>query len=190
VTYVGELYKTITYDWCYLREEAAQSFIYGGLSAHVARLPKSKSKGFSLLDLVVTLVIAMLLMTLAIPSYQAFVQRARVAASVADIGELSLAIESFRLRNNDRVPDTLAELGLQVPLDPWGRPYEFLNITAAGPGKGALRKDGRLNPLNTDFDLYSIGRDGKSALPLSAKHSRDDIVRANNGAFIGLGEDY
>lgn len=156
----------------------------------MARLPKRKSKGFGLLDLVVTLVIAMLLMTLAIPSYQAFVQRANIAASIGDISELSLAIESFRLRNNDRVPDTLDELGVSVPLDPWGRPYAFLNITTAGPGKGELRKDGRLNPLNTDFDLYSVGKDGQSALPLSAAHSRDDIVRANNGAFIGLGEDY
>ena len=79
---------------------------------------------------------------------------------------------------------------MEAPLDPWGRPYEYLNIRTAGPGKGALRKDGKLNPLNTDFDLYSIGKDGMSATPLSAEESRDDIVRANNGAFIGLGEDY
>lgn len=156
----------------------------------MARLLKRKSKGFGLLELVVTVVIAMLLVTLAVPSYQAFTQRARIAATIGDISELSLAIEGFRLRNDDRVPDSLEELGIPIPLDPWGRPYEFLNIHTAGPGKGALRKDGRLNPLNTDFDLYSIGADGSSALPLSAKHSRDDIVRANNGSFIGLGEDY
>lgn len=65
-----------------------------------------------------------------------------------------------------------------------------MNIAAAGLGVGGLRKDGKLNPLNTDFDLYSNGRDGDSKGPLSAKASRDDIVRANNGAFIGLGEDY
>jgi general secretion pathway protein G len=69
-------------------------------------------------------------------------------------------------------------------------PYYYLNIAAAGPGKGAFRKDGKLNPLNSDFDLYSAGADGVSMGPLSAKASRDDIVRANNGAFIGLGEDY
>lgn len=156
----------------------------------MARLEKRKSEGMGLIELVVTLCIAMLLLTLAIPSYEAFVQRAKVTASIGDISELSLAIESFRLRNNDRVPDSLDELGVSVPLDPWGNPYAFLNITTAGPGKGQLRKDGRLNPLNTDFDLYSVGKDGRSALPLSAAHSRDDIVRANNGAFIGLGEDY
>ena len=55
---------------------------------------------------------------------------------------------------------------------------------------GGFRKDGNLNPLNTDFDLYSRGQDGDTAGPLSAQSSRDDIVRANNGAFVGLGEDY
>ena len=151
---------------------------------------KGTSKGFGLLDLVVTLIIVSLLASVAIPSYQAFTQRARVAAAIGDIGKLSLAIESHRLRYNDRVPNSLEELGVPVPLDPWGQPYAFLKIQGSGGGVGALRKDGALNPLNTDFDLYSVGRDGESAGPLSAKKSRDDIVRANNGAFIGLGEDY
>lgn len=143
-----------------------------------------------MIELVVTLVIATLLVSLAIPSYEMFTARAKVAGAIGDMGELSLAIEMFRLNNDDRMPATLEELGMEIPLDPWGRPYEYLNIHTAGPGKDALRKDGKLNPLNTDFDLYSVGRDGESALPLSAKHSRDDIVRANNGAFFGLGEDY
>jgi len=142
------------------------------------------------MDLLVTMVIALLLVSIAVPSYEMFTNKAKVAGAIGDIAELSLAIESFRLRYNDRIPASLEELGLEAPLDPWGRPYEYLNIRTAGPGKGALRKDGKLNPLNTDFDLYSIGKDGMSATPLSAEESRDDIVRANNGAFIGLGEDY
>ena len=138
----------------------------------------------------VTLVVASLLFTLAIPAYDIFIDRAKVARAVGDIGSLSLAIEQFRLHNQDRIPDALGELNINVPLDPWGRPYSFLNIRAAGPGAGGLRKDGKLNPLNSDFDLFSAGRDGDSKGPLSAKASRDDIVRANDGAFIGLGEDY
>ena len=77
-----------------------------------------------------------------------------------------------------------------LPVDPWGRPYAYLNIAAAGGGVGGFRKDKNLNPLNTDFDLYSSGKDGASSGPLSAQDSRDDIVRANNGSFIGKGEDY
>jgi len=149
-----------------------------------------KSKGFGLLDLVVTLCIASLLAALAVPAYGMFAQRAKVTRAIGDIGSLSLAVERFRLDHDDRIPLSLVELGSEIPVDPWGRPYEYLSIDAAGPGKGGLRKDGRLNPLNSDFDLYSRGKDGDSRGPLSAAASRDDVVRANNGAFIGLGEDY
>ena len=87
-------------------------------------------------------------------------------------------------------PLDLAELPIEIPLDPWSRPYTYLNIATAEPGTGAFRKNGNLSPLNTDFDLYSAGKDGDSKGPLNAKASRDDVVRANNGAFIGRVEDY
>jgi general secretion pathway protein G len=45
-------------------------------------------------------------------------------------------------------------------------------------------------PLNSDYDLYSSGPDGESRSPLTAAPSRDDIVRANNGGYIGLAGEY
>jgi len=51
---------------------------------------------------------------------------------------------------------------------------------------GRARKDRFLVPINSDFDLYSMGRDGESVPPLAAPKSRDDVVRAANGAFVGL----
>ena len=143
-----------------------------------------------LIDLMLALIIASLLMAVAVPAYDQFIDRARVARAIGDIGSISIAIERFGIKNNGRLPNSLDELLMDVPFDPWGAPYQYLNIVAAGPGKGAFRKDGKLNPLNSDFDLYSVGADGESMGPLSAAKSRDDIVRANNGAFIGLGEDY
>jgi general secretion pathway protein G len=148
------------------------------------------SKGFGLLELMVVLVVAGLLTSLAIPAYNGFVDRARTARAIGDIASISLEIEKFRLANDVLAPVDLAELPVAMPLDPWGRPYSYLNIAAAGPGNGAFRKDGNLNPLNTDFDLFSSGKDGDSQGPLNASASRDDIVRANNGAFIGRAEDY
>jgi general secretion pathway protein G len=60
----------------------------------------------------------------------------------------------------------------------------------AGASRSALRKDRNLVPINTDFDLYSMGPDGASAAPLTAAASQDDVVRANNGSFIGQAKDY
>ncbi len=45
-------------------------------------------------------------------------------------------------------------------------------------------------PINSDYDLWSSGKDGASSPPLTAKPSRDDIVRANNGRFVGLASDF
>lgn len=146
--------------------------------------------GISLLELMIVLVCVSLLSSLAVPVYDRYIQRAKVSRAIGDISGIGVEIEKFRLRNQDRVPADLLELGIDIPDDPWGRPYVFLNIIDGNPGKGAVRKDGQLNPLNSDYDLYSRGRDGDSKAPLNAKASRDDIVRANDGGFIGLGEDY
>ena len=148
-----------------------------------------KSKGFGFIELMVVLVVLALLVSVAVPAYDNFVARGKVAKAIGDIGTLQLEIDQFDLKNR-RLPASLDELGIELPLDPWGQSYAYLNIENAAPGFGGMRKDGKLNPLKTDFDLYSIGRDGDSTGPLSATASREDIVRANNGAFIGLGENY
>jgi len=149
-----------------------------------------KCGGFSILDLMLAVVIMSLLVAVAVPAYDQFVDRAKNARAIGDIGSINVEIDRFRLKNNDRLPNSLNELTMEIPPDPWGMPYRYLNIEAAGPGKGGLRKDSHMNPLNTDFDLYSSGSDRESRDPLSNSFSRDDIVRANNGAFLGLGEDY
>jgi general secretion pathway protein G len=53
-----------------------------------------------------------------------------------------------------------------------------------------MRKDKNLVPINSEYDLYSVGPDGDSVPPLTAQPSRDDIVMANDGKFIGLASDY
>lgn len=137
-----------------------------------------------------TLVAATLLVTLAVPTFGTYAQHSRVDEAIGDISELSRAIDQYQLSHDGRIPLSLAELGPDVPLDPWGRSYEYVNILATESGGGELRSDGRLIRINTDFDLYSRGADGVSTSSLSAQSSRDDVMRANNGAFIGLGEDY
>jgi general secretion pathway protein G len=71
-------------------------------------------------------------------------------------------------------------------VDPWGYPYVYRPVT----GPGGARKDKFMVPLNTDFDLYSVGADGESVAPLSAARSKDDIIRALNGGWVGLASNF
>ncbi len=57
-------------------------------------------------------------------------------------------------------------------------------------GSGKPRKDHFLHPINSDFDIYSMGRDGDTVAPLTAKKSHDDIIRANDGGFYGLAANF
>ena len=79
-------------------------------------------------------------------------------------------------------------MGEDNRLDPWKRPYEYWPIT--GDKNQKVRKDRNLHPLNTDFDLCSRGRDGNTNLALTAQASHDDIIRANDGKFVGLASKY
>jgi general secretion pathway protein G len=124
---------------------------------------------------------------IAVPAYRAHLERVDITRAIGDVHDIGLALERWQL-NNGRFPDTLAEAGLGGRVDPWGNAYQYLNMDGANPGQ--MRKDKNMVPINTDFDLYSMGKDGESVLPLTAKKSQDDIVRASNGAFVGLGSDY
>ena len=146
--------------------------------------------GVQLIELVTVLAIIAILGTIAVPSYNLIMDRAHNSEAEVDIRSIEQAIERFYVSNN-RFPDTLAEIGFNTFLDPWDNTYQYLRIYGAGlKGKGDLRKDKNLNPVNTDYDLYSKGKDGDSKLPFTTAVSKDDVVRANNGRFVGLAEDY
>lgn len=53
-----------------------------------------------------------------------------------------------------------------------------------------MRKDKNLVPINTQYDLYSLGADGQSKPPLTAPVSKDDVILANDGNYIGLASAY
>jgi general secretion pathway protein G len=42
-------------------------------------------------------------------------------------------------------------------------------------------------PLNTTYDLYSVGKDNSTSGSLNSSVSFDDVVRANDGGFLGQG---
>ena len=121
-----------------------------------------RSRGFTLLELLVVMVIIGLLAGFVAPRYFAQVGKSQVKAAKAQIDALDKAIEQFRI-DVGRAPTTdegLAALNAapanlpnwsgpylkkELPLDPWGRPYVY-----AAPGTH-----------NNDFDIYSYGKDGQ-----------------------------
>jgi len=141
----------------------------------------------TLIELMLALIVVALVGALALPSYRAHVKRTRVSQAVTDMKRIEMSIERY-VTDRGRHPATLADLGGTVPVDPWDRAYRYLRMQGASVGQ--VRKDHALHPLNTDYDLYSTGEDGRTAGPLTAAHSRDDIVRARNGSFVGLASNY
>ena len=121
----------------------------------------SRNKGFTLLELLVVIVIIGLLAGYVAPRYFGQVGKSEVQVAKAQIESLEKALDQYRLDTRNY---PTAEQGLEalmakpanangwagpylkkaVPNDPWGRPYVYRTPGAKG-----------------DFDLYSLGKDGK-----------------------------
>ena len=145
-------------------------------------------KAFTLVEFAVVMIIFGLVYMTVSPAVYKMVETAKSSNTEDIIQDMSDDIDKF-LKDNGRYPDSLEEVFGEIPLDPWGNPYQYLNL-ADVKSKGKVRKDKNLVPINSDYDLYSMGPDGKTASPLTAQFSQDDIVRGRNGAFIGLATEY
>lgn len=144
--------------------------------------------GFSLLELMIAMALIATLSALVVPELIVARERARIVETSTTIAAISLDLQRYRDLNG-RYPVSLAEAGLDGQLDPWGGEYRYMRIEGVRGVRG-LRKDRFLVPLNTDYDLYSAGLDGQTRAPLNAPVSADDVIRANNGVFVGLASDF
>ena len=144
--------------------------------------------GFTILELLLVTVIIGTLSSMAAPSFERARTLALVAAAVSNIRiiETELAIYT---ETNFQPPETLASIGRAGLLDPWGNPFVYTSLVGVN-GNGGARKDKFLVPLNNDYDLYSMGADGETKQQLSNKVSLDDVVRALDGAYVGLASEF
>jgi general secretion pathway protein G len=152
-----------------------------------ARGSGRRQRGFTLIETMMLVAVLGVLVGIAMPLYQAYRDRVRSRMAAQEIAAMAGVVQRFELDRRS-LPASLDDLGLGGKLDPWGRPYVYYNVEANG--RGGARKDRRLNPLNTDFDLYSLGPDGKTKKQISQKDSLDDLIRASNGRFVGVAADF
>ena len=129
-----------------------------------------------------------ILITLATAVYGGWRDRVDQHQAVTDIVTIAASVGQYKLDYRDFPPD-LAAVGKVAMLDPWKKPYQYVSHSDA-MGNGKFRKDKNIVPINSDFDLWSNGKDGNSASALTAKSSRDDIIRANDGGFVGPASTY
>jgi len=129
------------------------------------RIAARRRRGFTLIEVLLVLVILVLLASMSVPLYQSYQRQANFKAAKSQIGLFETAIEGFQL-NIGAYPTTEQGLnallappadlpnpakwegpylkGNEVPLDPWGTPYQY-------------RFPGDRNP--NGYDLWSIGPD-------------------------------
>jgi general secretion pathway protein G len=127
-----------------------------------ALIARRRSRGFTLLELMVVIVIIGVLATLIAPAVLRHVSEAKVTAAQSDINTLMNQLKIYKL-DNGRYPST--DQGLQalvakpstgsipgnwksyldkLPDDPWHHPYQYAN-----PG------------VHGEIDVFSFGADGQ-----------------------------
>jgi general secretion pathway protein G len=147
-----------------------------------------REAGHTLLELVAALAVVGTIFAIFVPDFLDTLRRRKLDRAIVDIRILAAQIKIYGAVVDEVYPDSLDALEIPPAIDPWGHPYVYLRIE--GKNRGQWRKDRFLVPLKSDNDLYSMGPDGRSKPPLTAASSRDDIVRAANGAYVGRAEDY
>jgi len=168
-----------------LRNLGYANYIYNRLA-----WGKEHFRGLTLIELLVVIAILGTVAGIAMPIYSNQIEKARIVKAIAEIAIMQKEIALYDGEESDNfLPNTLDDIGRGNLLDPWGNPYEYLNYANTSNYQGA-RKDQFLKPINSDFDLCSKGKDGLTKKQITDKDSQDDVIRANDGRFIGLVSEY
>jgi general secretion pathway protein G len=146
------------------------SRIIGGRPLNIghqhARLRLRSCLGFTLVEIMLVVIIIGVLAGMILPRFSGRTEQARIARAKSDIASISLALDLYEL-DLGKYPVSLPELVAKdapsdlsdeskeqwngpylkkgLPNDPWGREYQFNPESEHGQ----------------DYDLYSLGPDGK-----------------------------
>jgi general secretion pathway protein G len=145
--------------------------------------------GYTLVELMLSVSLVGVLAAVAVPNLSRFQDRARTAHVIVHLKGIADSLDIYEAESG-ALPLVLSDFDpeLAALTDPWGKPYFYTRIKGAKRGK--LRKNKFMVPINSDYDLWSGGPDHKTNMPLTAKASRDDIIRASDGSYFGRADAY
>lgn len=92
---------------------------------------KTGTAGFTLIELMVTVTIAVILISIAVPNYRSYVLRANRSDATTAILRIAAAQEKFYIQNNTYTTD-LSAAGLGIPST--NNEYYDLSVTAGADG--------------------------------------------------------
>lgn len=145
--------------------------------------------GFTIIELMIVVALVALMASFGASAYSGYMDDARGSEAIGDMGRIVLEIEKYRTNNNGDLPASLNDLTIEGKKDPWGKNYIYVPVLD-GMDKTVLRKNPAGGKLNSDYDLLSRGPDGKSSKNITKANALDDIIRGNNGGYMGKAEDY
>lgn len=147
--------------------------------------------GVTLLELMVVAMGVATLIAMALPVLEGAREAVRLHQAVTSILVIQFEVIKYELKYGT-IPANIAamDLAVDVATDPWGRSYVFLNYDYAISPDFVPREDQFLKPINTAYDIFSVGPDGESHKRLPHPLSLDDIVRASDGEYIGVAAEF
>jgi len=141
----------------------------------------------TMIEMLFVMIIIGTVTTIVTPRLAGLLVKGREAGALGELKSIHTEILNYVVEH-DSYPPSLAVIGMGGVRDPWGQPYVYEDFGGAIPGHARL--DQFSVPLNTEFDLYSVGEDGATSQSILGPAGQDDILIGDDGGFIGRGTRY